>query len=108
MHPKFDPTWVQTHEFQIREVVSCYWDACSNHSAISDFSPYIYQHNPGESMAICNHQTDSPLYEQPNREICKHRKSIVIQNIEYPYWDKALLNNTKLQLKHGPLLVSQA
>ena len=38
MNAKFDLTRVRMHDLQIMTVHFCHWDACSNHSAISDLS----------------------------------------------------------------------
>ena len=39
-HPKFDPTRVQLMTSGSWQYISCQWDACSNHLAISDFTFY--------------------------------------------------------------------
>ena len=43
--------------------ISCHWDACSNHLAISDWKPHTYPHKSLRKIevAIHNHQVDSPL-----------------------------------------------
>ena len=65
MPPKFNQSGVWTHDLQIMtQYISCHWDACSNHLAISDFPQlksyffYIslqYRHNESLLYKIILH-----------------------------------------------------
>ena len=54
-------------------------------------------------VTVCNHQADSPLYVLTDHVMsdlvmCKFRKSMVIHDAEWFYWDQVSLNNTDWQL----------
>ena len=42
MKPKFDPSGFELMTSRSWQYIPCHWDACSNHSAISDFHSWVY------------------------------------------------------------------
>ena len=106
--------------------ISCHWDACSNHSAISDFK-CVPSHRErhaavgswtfkGYSSNTINTHTNlwarvkwhlqSPDWQPISfvaimsaLVICKQSKSMVLYGTECPYWERASLNSIKLKLK---------
>ena len=64
--PQVRPEWVRIHDFQI-QYISCHWDPCFNHLAISDFREYhwtIYE-------CICL------TISQPFHEFAFHQRSFL-------------------------------